>query len=83
MVLWRLRYKLSLGDLAEMYLRKSFYFTRETVREWKVEYAPLLTDELKIERKGLNMLRWKTDETLVKVKKKFIIYTELSLARAS
>jgi len=43
----------------------------------------LLTDELKIERKGLNMLRWKTDETLVKVKKKFIIYTELSLARAS
>jgi transposase-like protein len=31
-VLWRLRYKLSLRDLAEMYLIKGFYFTRETIR---------------------------------------------------
>jgi len=70
-VLWRLRYELSLRDLTEMYLLKGFYFTCETVREWEAEYAPLLTDELKNERKGQNSLRWKIDETLVKVKKKF------------
>jgi len=54
-----------------MYLIKGFYFTRETIREWEAEYAPLLTDELKIERKGQTTLRWKVDETLIKVKKKF------------
>ena len=29
-VLWRLRYKLSLKDLAEIYWTKGFYFTKET-----------------------------------------------------
>lgn len=33
-VLWRLRYKLSLRDLAEMFLSRGFVFTHETVREW-------------------------------------------------
>jgi len=28
-VLWRLRYKLSLRDLAEMFLERGFSFTRE------------------------------------------------------
>jgi transposase-like protein len=70
-VLWRLRFKLSLGDLCEMYSVKGFYFTRETVRHWEEQYAPLITDELKVERKGKTSLRWKVDETLLKVKKKF------------
>lgn len=30
-VLWRLRYKLSLRDLAEMFLARGFVFTHETV----------------------------------------------------
>ena len=34
-VLWRLRYKLSVRDLAEMFLTRGFTFTRETVREWE------------------------------------------------
>ena len=33
-VLWRLRYKLSLRDLAEMFLERGFVFTQEAVREW-------------------------------------------------
>ena len=34
-VVWRLRYKLSLRDLAEMFLERGFEFTHEAVREWK------------------------------------------------
>ncbi len=32
-VLWRLRYKLSLRDLAEMFLERGWEFTHEAVRE--------------------------------------------------
>jgi transposase-like protein len=34
-VLWRLRYKLSLRDLAEMFLVRGFAFTHEAVRDWE------------------------------------------------
>jgi putative transposase len=32
-VLWRLRYKLSLRDLAELFLERGFVFTHEAVRD--------------------------------------------------
>jgi putative transposase len=32
-VFWRLRYKLSLRDLAEMFLQRGFVFTHEAVRD--------------------------------------------------
>jgi transposase-like protein len=70
-VLWRLRFKLSLRDLAEMYSVKGFYFTRECVRDWEAKYAPLIADELKKERKGQADQRWKADEVMLKVKTKF------------
>ena len=41
-VLWRLRYKLSLRDLAEMFLERGFEFTHEAVREWEARFAPLM-----------------------------------------
>lgn len=50
---------------------KGYNFTRETIRQWEAEYAPLLADELKTERRGKASLRWKADETLVKIKNKF------------
>jgi transposase-like protein len=34
-VRWRLRYKLSLRDLAEMFLERGFEFTHEAVRDWE------------------------------------------------
>jgi hypothetical protein len=43
MVLWRLRYKLSLRDLAEMFLVRGFEFTHEAVRDWEARFAPLIT----------------------------------------
>ena len=40
-VLWRLRYKLSLRDLSEMFLGRGFTFTHEAVREWEERCAAL------------------------------------------
>src|SRR6187431_1818694 len=43
-VLWRLRYKLSLRDLAEMFLQRGFEITHEAVRNWEDGFAPLITE---------------------------------------
>src|SRR3712207_9418554 len=49
-VLWRLRYKLSLRDLAEMFLERGFEFTHEAVRAWEARFAPLLIEQLRAKR---------------------------------
>jgi hypothetical protein len=41
-VLWRHHYKLSLRDLAEMFLHRGIVFTYEAVRDWERKLAPLL-----------------------------------------
>ncbi len=51
-VLWRLRYKLSLRDLAEMFLERGFEFTHEAVRDWEARFAPLIADHLRAKRRG-------------------------------
>ncbi len=66
-VLWRLRYKLSLRDLAEMFLERGFEFTHEAVREWEARFAPLLADQLRAKRKGKAARSWHVDETYIKV----------------
>jgi putative transposase len=66
-VLWRLRYKLSLRDLAEMFLERGFTFTHETVREWEARFAPLLADQLRAKRSGQAGRSWYVDETYLKV----------------
>ncbi len=42
-VLWRLRYRLTLRDLAEMFLVRGLVFGHEAVREWEAKLAPVLT----------------------------------------
>jgi putative transposase len=66
-VLWRLRYKLSLRDLTEMFLERGFEFTHETVRDWEARFAPLLADQLRLKRKGQAGCSWYVDETYVKI----------------
>jgi len=66
-VLWRLRYKLSLRDLAEMFLERGFVFTHETVRDWEARFAPLLTERLRAKRRGQGGAKWHADETFVRV----------------
>jgi hypothetical protein len=45
-VFWRLRYKLSLRDLAEMFLIRGIVFTHEAVRDWEARLAPVLAHAL-------------------------------------
>jgi putative transposase len=66
-ILWRLRYKLSLRDLAEMFLQRGFVFTHEAVREWEARFAPLLADQLRIKRRGQAGKSWHVDETYISV----------------
>ena len=67
MVLWRLCYKLSLRDLAEMFLARGFTFAREAVPEWEDSFAPPLTGRLRAKRRGKAGLKWHADQTYVKV----------------
>jgi len=70
-VLCRLRYKLSLRNLAEMFLLRGFEFTHEAVRDWEERFAPLLAEQIRRKRKGKVGRRWYTDETYIKVKGKW------------
>jgi putative transposase len=67
-VLWRVRYKLSLRDLPEMFLERGMVFTHETVREWEAQLAPLLSEMLRKHRRGRIGSSWYVDETYIKVK---------------
>src|SRR3954471_13905902 len=49
-VLWRLRYRLTLRDLAEMFLVRGIVFSYEAVRAWEAKLAPILADELRRRR---------------------------------
>jgi putative transposase len=66
-VLWRLRYKLSFRDVAELLLQRGFEVTHETVREWEFRFAPLLSEQLRSKRRGRASASWYLDETYVKV----------------
>lgn len=67
-VLWRVRYKLSLRDLAEMFLERGLVFTHEAVQEWEDQFAPLLSELLRKHRRGRIGPSWYTDKTYMKVK---------------
>src|SRR5215207_2302805 len=67
-VLCRLRYKLSLRNLAEIFLLRGFEFTHEAVREWEERFAPLLAEHIRRKRNGKMGRRWYVDETYLKVK---------------
>jgi putative transposase len=66
-VLWRFHYKLSLRDLAEMFLQRELIFTHEAVRGWEAKLTPLLTAALRKKRHGAVQNSWYVDETSVRV----------------
>ena len=66
-VLWRLRYKLSLRDLVEMFALRGMMFSHETVREWEAKLTPALAGDLRRRRRGRVGRRWHVDETYIKV----------------
>ncbi len=65
-VLWRLRYRLTLRDLAEMSLERGIVFSHEAVRDREAKLAPVLSDELRRRRRGNGgpgRRSWFVDET--------------------
>src|SRR3981081_1069827 len=65
-VFWRLRYKLSLRDLPEMFLIRGIEFSYEAVRDWEAKLTPSLIDNLRRRRKGRIGKSWYVDETYIK-----------------
>src|SRR3954467_3361650 len=66
-VLWRLRMKLSLRDLAAILLLRGLVLSHEAIRDWEARLAPRLTDALRQRRKGKAGRSWYVDETYIKV----------------
>jgi putative transposase len=70
-VLWRLRYRLTLADLSEMFLERGLVFSYEAVRVWEAKLTSALSEELRQRRRGkggAGRRSWHVDETYVKVR---------------
>jgi len=63
-ILWRLRYKLSLRDLAEIFIERGFSCMYEAVRDWEARFALLLAAQLRAKRRGNTGTKWHADETI-------------------
>ena len=66
-VLWRLRYKLSLRDLPEMFAVRGLVFSYEAARAWEAKLTPALAEELRRRQRGQVGRSWYVDETYLKV----------------
>ena len=66
-VLWRLRYKLGLRDVAELLLQRGYTISHETIRAWEFRFAPLISAALRTRRHGRAGRSWYLDETYVRV----------------
>ena len=64
-VFWRLRYKLSLRDLPEMFLIRGIEFSYEAVRDWEAKLTLSLIASLRRQRKGRIGRSWHVDETYI------------------
>jgi putative transposase len=71
-VLWRLRYKLSLRDLSEMFLLRGIVFSYEAVRDWEAKLTPVLAETLRRRRHGKMGRSWLVDETYLKVQGRWV-----------
>src|ERR1700709_1914816 len=60
-VLWRLRYKLALRDLPEMFLIRGIVFSHEAVRDWEAKLTPALAESLR-RRRPRPGDKWHMDE---------------------
>ncbi len=66
-VLWRLRYKLALRDLPEMFASRGIVFSHEAVRAWESKLTPAFAEDLRRRRRGKVGRSWYVDETYIKV----------------
>jgi putative transposase len=82
-VFWRLRYKLSLRDLPEMFLIRGIEFSYEAVRDREAKLTPSPIDSLRRRRKGRIGRSWYVDETYIKVQGHWCyLYRAIDLRRS-
>jgi len=81
-VLWRLRYKLALLDLPEMFLIRGIVFSHEAVRDGEAKLTPALAENLRRRRRGKAGRSWYVDETYIKVHGQWPISIVPSIATA-
>lgn len=62
---WRLRYKLSLRNLAEMLLTRGFVFSYEAVGDWESKLTAALAENLRRRCKGKVGRSWYVDQTYI------------------
>src|ERR1700729_3868980 len=60
-VLGRLRYKLRLRELPEMFLIRGIVFSHEAVRDWEAKLTPALAEGLRRRRRGKAGRSWYGD----------------------
>ena len=70
-MLGRLRYTLSLRDLAEVFLTRGLTFSYESVREWDAKLVTALAANLRRKRPGKVGRSWYVDETYLGVRDKW------------
>jgi transposase-like protein len=75
-VLWLLRYKLSLCDLAEMFQIRGFVFSYEAVPDPEAKLTPVLAKELRRRRKEKASRSWYIDEMYIQIRGCWTSYTE-------
>src|ERR1700761_626746 len=63
-VLWRLRYKLALRDLPEMFPIRGIVFSHEAVRDWETKLTPALAESRRRRRRGKAGRSWYVDESV-------------------
>src|SRR6201984_452892 len=66
-VLWRLRYKLALRDLPEMFAQRGLVCSCEAVRDWEAKLTPAVAEDLRRRRCRKAGCSWYVDETYLKV----------------
>ena len=71
-VLWRLRYQLSLRDLPERFAPRGRVFSHVAVREWEAKLTPALAEALRRHRRGQVGRSWYVDETDLKVQGRWV-----------
>jgi putative transposase len=86
LVLWRLVYRLTLRDLAEMFLHRRVVFSHEAVRDREAKLAPVLAHELRQRRHGkagAGGRSWFVDETYLRVRGRWCyLYRAIHAQRA-
>ncbi len=73
-VLWRLRYRLTLCNLAEMFRLHGLVFSHEAVCDREAKLTPVLADEFRQRRHGEGSAcgrRWHVDETYLRVRSRW------------